>query len=403
MDYVFILGKNEKLSIAEILSYLNSRNIEFRIKNTLNEAIILQTKSDIDPQKTMLDLGGVIKICKLIARTDFDEILNGRLKIKLNELSPEIKNNTIRFGVSVYANRKNSKIAWNYITNEIKKLSKELNLKTIHITPSKRFDLPVIKHFEVLKKLLNKGGIEIVANIDNNFVYISKTLSVHDPYGFRKRDIGRPRQRTIYSISPRLAKILINLSSTKPRCIILDPFCGIGTILQEALLMDMNIKGVDKNPDCIESSFRNLEWIKKQYHLNIDLEGKLIVGDSCKLSTYIEKNSIDAVVTEPYLGPPLKRKPTKAEAQKILQDIRPLYMKSLKEINKVLKLGRRVSIVFPNFETQSGIEMGLDIENLSRESGFVVKNIFQNSKSIIDADPEHKTRREICVLEKSNQ
>lgn len=409
MDYVFVLGKNKELSIAEILSYFKVRGVEPNIGDAAHEVVVFRFNDKINPTKVMLDLGGTIKICELIDGFDINEILHKKIELNLYRLFPAIKNNRIRFGISVYATKKHANVVWDVITTGIKELLKESNAKMIHIAPSKESEFPVLRHFEVLKKLMNRGGYELVVHVSNRTMHISRTVAVHDPYEFRKRDVERPSQRIIYSIPPRLGKILINLSSAKPGDLLLDPFCGVGTILQEGLLMGMDVRGVDMDPSCIKKSLTNLEWIKKEYNININLGGKLIVGDTRRLSNHIRQNSIDAVATEPYLGPPLKRKPTKTEAKKILEDVRPLYLKSLKEINKVLKPGGRMSIVFPNFETPEGTGTGLDIKNLAEETGFVVKHPFQgppflekfhDKKSIIDADIRHRTRREICVLEK---
>jgi tRNA G10 N-methylase Trm11 len=62
---------------------------------------------------------------------------------------------------------------------------------------------------------------------------------------------------------PRLAKIMLNLSHCKPGKIFLDPFCGVGTILQEALLIQATVVGIDANSWCIAAAQTNLEWAKK--------------------------------------------------------------------------------------------------------------------------------------------
>lgn len=394
--------------MAEILYYFKARNVGLELRDVVHEVVVFRLKDRIDPEKVMMDLGGTLKICELIDEFNIDEILHKQTELNLYRLFPQIKNNKIRFGISVYARKKYAKTIWDTITTEIKKLLRESNVKMIHITPSKGSKFPVLKHFEVLRKLMKRGGCELVVHVNDKIMYISKTMAVHNPYEFRKRDVERPNQRTIYSIPPRLGKILINLSSARPGDLLLDPFCGVGTILQECLLMGMDIRGVDIDPGCIKKSITNLEWVKKQYNVHVDLRGKLIVGDTRRLSNHIRQNSIDAVATEPYLGPPLNKKPATTEAKKILEDVRPLYLKSLKEINKVLKPGKSMSIIFPNFETREGIEMGLDTKKLAEETGFVIKYPFKEPflkqfhrlKSIIDADVEQRTRREICVLEK---
>lgn len=45
---------------------------------------------------------------------------------------------------------------------------------------------------------------------------------------------------------------MINISGIKEG-VLLDPFCGIGSILQEAVLMGFDIRGVDIDKNCIDA------------------------------------------------------------------------------------------------------------------------------------------------------
>ena len=51
--------------------------------------------------------------------------------------------------------------------------------------------------------------------------------------------------------------------------LILDPFCGSGTVLQEALLMGFTqVAGTDLSPKAITDTKENIAWIKEKYNLN---------------------------------------------------------------------------------------------------------------------------------------
>ena len=80
----------------------------------------------------------------------------------------------------------------------------------------------------------------------------------------------KPFRREELAISPRLAKIIINLSEVKTKGKIIDPFCGIGVILFEGLLKNLNVTGIDIDKNAIEGAEQNLEWGKfsnKNYKL----------------------------------------------------------------------------------------------------------------------------------------
>ncbi|MBU5688387.1 MAG: DNA methyltransferase [Candidatus Aenigmatarchaeota archaeon] len=374
MIYGFLLGKNPELSLAEIYYYLKNRNIDFEIRKFEKDFVIISTKK-LDEEKVINDLGGTIKIAEYVENIEnlfvFDKI---------------------RLGLSVYP--RNRKL-YDNLKKELTQKLKDRKIKYIFISP-KFHGHTDLKHFEVLKKIIRKNGIEIIAFFSEKN-YFFKTLSVHDPSKFKERDVGRPRQRTIYSISPRLAKILINLSS-KPGDTMLDPFCGIGTIIQEALLIGVNAIGFDKNEKCIQDAKTNLNWLMKKYQIRNKFS--LLEADSTKISNYLEKNSIDSIATEPYLGPPLKSKPKKTYAEKIINDLYGFYEDFLLEAEKVLKPKGKASIVFPNFLTKEGDEIKMDIYNIAKKTKFKLLDLFDGKKSIIDADQKQMTRREIVLLEK---
>src|SRR3989338_9779700 len=146
--------------------------------------------------------------------------------------------------------------------------------------------------------------------------------------------MGRPFQEPLEAISIRLAKILINLAGVKKNETILDPFMGIGTIMQEAMLMGINSIGLDKEGRRVSHAKKNLAWFKKSYGRHAFF--RCIEGDSLFLQGQV-KEKIDGVATEPYLGPLIKRLPTKGEAEKIVKKLEELYAGILKEIYKVLK------------------------------------------------------------------
>ena len=245
---------------------------------------------------------------------------------------------------------------------------------------------------EIIKKKLVEESVEIIVCASDKY-YIGTTESLHNPFDYQKRDMERPIQRPIFSIPPRLANIMINLVGAKGGDSLLDPFCGIGTILQEAALRKIKINGIDKDEECIKSAKTNLGWLADQYGINIDLE-KIRHGDATRLSEYFEEDSIDAIATEPYLGPPLKGNQSHEDVEKIFEEIRPLYEKALKEFYKVLKGGKRASIVSPCIRMRENKVIRFNFKEIAEASGFKIIN------SIIDAEKRHRTQREIFVIEK---
>lgn len=382
-EIIFILGKNPELSIAEILSYLSARGIISEILAKENEFLALKLPEEKIQEIKIEDLGGTIKICRILD-------VSGSIKEDFEiENIFDLKKEKIIFGLSFY-NIKSWQTLYTKIGKHLKQKLKEAGIKSgyFHL-PENRGSLT---HVEVIKKNLLENG-EAVFCFSNGKYYIGKTIQVHNPFEFQKRDIGRPEQRAIFSIPPRLAKIMANLLAIRSGTI-LDPFCGIGTILQEASLMGFEIRGVDLDKNCVISCRKNLEWLKKEYSIELkELDKKIINKDSKNLSKYFEKESIDGIVTEPYLGPPLKKYTDRRKAEKILSVLEELYTGVLSQCHKILKAGGRVCIISPRIKLATGT-ISLDVKNICKKTNFKLLHIYT------DSEERHRLIREINVLEK---
>jgi tRNA G10 N-methylase Trm11 len=382
--FVFIKGKNPELSRLELVSYLDSRDYKYSVVDDSEDFIVI----DMEMVFGMIDsLGGTLKIANVL--TEGDDI--NKVNLEKLELGKLLKKNI--FGLSVYSKKDQYEI-YNSIGKKLKGIFKEEGIKAKYFGFPKHRK-PQMSNVEVIKKKLIEDSFELVVCISEKRFYVGITNSLHNPLEFQKRDIGRPVQRIIFSIPPRLANILINLACAKEGDTLLDPFCGIGTILQEAALKRIDISGIDKDEKCIESAKQNLKWLADEYRLKADFGRKIMAGDAMKLSKYFKKDSIDAIATEPYLGPPLKGNQNQNNVKKLFDEIRPLYEKSLKEMHKVLKSGKRIAIVSPCIRTREDKVIKFDFEKIAVDAGFKIID------SVIDAEKRHRTLREIFVIEKS--
>jgi tRNA G10 N-methylase Trm11 len=209
-----------------------------------------------------------------------------------------------------------------------------------------------------------------------------------------------------------LARILVNLSGCTPGKTFLDPFCGVGTILQEALLSGARVVGTDVNPWCAKSARENLEWLVKEYELE-QADFTVLQGDARKLSTRVR--NIDCIATEPDLGPALRNIPTKAYAARIITKLEPLFFGFLEDAFKVLSPEGRLAIVTPYFQTRSGESVATRFAEKAKEVGF--KQVFPFKKeffakdgeaernlvglaSLVDVAERHKVGREIHIFQK---
>ncbi|MBU2475692.1 MAG: methyltransferase domain-containing protein [Nanoarchaeota archaeon] len=337
MKYVFVLGRDPELSVLELVSYFKSKEIKYNIIES-DKYVALIELDEIDSKKIISDLGGTVKIAKVVSENlgNFD----------YNYLGSKDK---ISYGVSSYGKTDDEPLK-----KKIKSIFKEQKLKamrkkgkTKELTPSDLVNLDL--EFVLYKK------------------YIAETVAFFDPSKYKERD-QRPANDFLKSTSIRLAKIMINLAQPLKNETLLDPFCGTGIILQEALLKNLDVMGVDIDKWSVDASRKNLDWIKHKYNLKNNFN--VIRGDSAKINQILKKK-VDIVVTEPYLGPFLKDLPSFGEAKKVAKELEMLYSDYFNRVSDFVK--KRMVIIVPSFITKERKTVKFDFEKIARENGFKIE------------------------------
>lgn len=405
MQYFFILGRNPTLSSAELISVLDKQTSFTFVSD---EAIIACLPKEILAEEIMPRLGGIIK---------FGEIIEESEEFSAEDIAKILKNSLakkIYFGFSFYKlekidttdfKKKNQKIK--NLAMPIKDLLKDIKIQARWVT-SKENNLSSV----VVKKnkLLAENGAELVFLIGKGKMYLGKTLAVQEFEDLSFRDFGRPaRSMRVGLMPPKLAKTMLNLAQVNKDSTILDPFCGFGTILEEALLWGhKNLIGSDINPKTLEGAKENLEWLKKNYQLPI-ADYKLFEYDVRHISKNLPPRSIDAIITEPYLGPPLRGNETPEKIQEIIEELSSLYLAAFGEFKKILKPDGRVVMLFPVFHTIKQ-DFFLPILDKIKKIGFSVtdplpENLKQYSflkttprKSILYFRPDQLVWREVLIF-----
>lgn len=115
--------------------------------------------------------------------------------------------------------------------------------------------------------------------------------------------------------------------------------------------MDLGIcklSGSDISQKAVEDTKTNLDWYVKQSK-QYSSEYQVVQADAAKLSESFAPDSIQAVVSEPYMGRPLKGRESLASLQKQALELQELYGTVLVEIKKILNPGGTVVMIFPSF------------------------------------------------------
>lgn len=374
MKYLFILGRNVKLSVAEVFAYLK-RTGNFIIDYSLNKnGLVVEVKESLEAGAIDF-LGGVISI-GIVIQEEKD----------IRKLIKELDKKEIYFGES----NKLNYVLWNFSED-----SEEIRDYLKH-----RFRNERLKATE--KKLLErmdlqegeKSGLVSSKKVDEQYfifdnpakkVLFGKIIQNCNYSEIEKRDMQKPVRRENLAISPRLAKIMINLSEIKETGKLLDSFCGIGVVLQEGLLQNLEVIGIDKEKEAISGSRQNLEWFqfdRKKY--------TLINEDSSKIKL---REFVDALVSEPDLGETLKKVPTAEQTKKQMREFEELMICVLNNLKT--KVNGKIVFSSPLIMTFSK-RIGCDIDKIINETSLKLVEGFP-----IDEFRENQiVGRRIFVLEK---
>ncbi|MFP4045918.1 MAG: TRM11 family SAM-dependent methyltransferase [Candidatus Aenigmatarchaeota archaeon] len=350
MKYVFVLGRNPELSLAELISYLKARGSEFEILEKSDEVALFEIE-DFSPETAIDDLGGIPKIGEVLIEAE-DELTE---ELRKTEFYPHT-NRKFFYGISAFGPDSNDLIS--RLRQYLKKSFKEQDLIAMYkhqLSPK-----------YVTRKDIIEEGLDLLACKFDGRTYVARTVAAYNPLRREERDEERPSQDHKISVSIRLAKILLNLAGCQPGDRVLDPFCGTGTILQEALFLGCEAYGIDLDEKRIKDSNRNLNWIRERYGIQQDFH--LEQGNAKDLSSHFSPE-FDAIVTEPNLGPYLDKKPRQKKARKIVDDLNRLYTQFFREVGKVLTSGARLAIVLPSFPLKEGGSVDVKGEKIARGTG----------------------------------
>lgn len=226
--------------------------------------------------------------------------------------------------------------------------------RSIRIVESKQS--PALESAQIIHNgLLEENGRELVIALDGQRTLIGLTTHEQDIESYTLRDRGRPgRDAKVGMLPPKLAQIIINLAAGSPghsaqaKHIVLDPFCGTGVVLQEALLMGYGAYGSDIDERMVRYARDNLQWL--QDTMKARYPWYLERGDAIN---HTWREPLDAIASETYLGPPLRNLPAPAELDGIVKDCDNLHRAFLRNLAPQLAPGTPLCLAIPAWQTSA--------------------------------------------------
>lgn len=359
MQSLLILGRQPVLGLAELESLYGNDKLR-RVGNKV--AVV-----DVDPCLLAFDrLGGSVKFCKLLTTletTSWKEIEKFLVQVSPGQ-SEKMPEGKMQLGLSAIDMKVDVKqLSATALT--LKKAIKKTG-RNVRVIPNKALELNAA---QVLHNGLTKEtGWELVFIRDSDKTIVAQTVKVQDIESYTHRDRERPKRDTqVGMLPPKLAQIIINLAAGRlpeeklqnicdipagepvPRRLlgqtVLDPFCGTGVVLQEAILMGYDTYGSDLEKRMIDYSQTNLEWLKDLSQF--DETTRLEAGDA---TNHRWQTPLDLVASETFLGWPFTSIPDAALLAQNISECNQIIKKFLQNIHDQLQPGARLCLAIPAWQ-----------------------------------------------------
>lgn len=413
-----ILGRQPALGLAELENLYGAEHLR-----PLPGAALLDVPAG---EINFKRLGGTLKVAQLlnILPTDSWKSAYDYLAGNIPKHLQSLPGGTFTLGVSVYGLDVNVKKLGADLLS-LKKIIRSTGLpagrqgRSVRIVPNKTLEL---NSAQVLhNKLTHRGAWELLLVREGGQTFLAQTLFVQDIEVYAARDQARPkRDARVGMLPPKLAQILINLAvgqveltvdskqltvkkpetnnsqlKTTNALRLLDPFCGTGVILQEALLMGYYVIGTDIDPRMVDYAKANIQWLVERYP---QVESQVVIETADATNYHWPRFS--AVASELYLGRPLGTLPQPVKLKEIINDANTIIKKFLQNLAPQLKNGQKVVLAAPAWRVRNNFEHLPLIDHLTdmgynRRSFVHIKNdelIYFRENQIV--------ARELLILEK---
>lgn len=378
--FLFLLGQAADLCFAELQVVL----ARYGLPNPerVNEFLAsLEGETLPDLSELQKVLGGTIKIARVVdysQKTDEESVTQKAAEI-LAPLQPK------RFVVAEHGRDHLSPID----QSEIKEILIEQGIKTSY-TEAPRYGANAAQ-------LTHQHLTELhVIQLPDQLVWaVTETWQNVDEWS--ERDVEKPvRDRQRGMLPTKIAHMMVNLAIGEDHPanqVVLDPFCGMSTVLIEASALGVpTVLGNDIDATAIMASTKNLSWWKATSGLEFEFE--LTVKPTEKLERKDFSIAPTIIVTEPFLG---KLTPKDEQVPGIIRGLEKMYKGSIRSFAELLPEGGRLVWVLPEIKTRRGQSMTVKntLKDLE-EQGFkqILGPLRAGRQSAI-------TQRQVYVLEYS--
>lgn len=391
---IAIFGRSPHLSLAELEAQIGYSKL-----TPLDDMACLIDADSLDIDR----LGGTIKIAKLLTKLPRQDKASNNLKTIVDfttkaNLFPTT--GKITLGISWYRQPSIHAKQSTRLGLEFKRWAKKQG-QSLRLVPNQTPDLSSATCWH--NNLLKPNKIELILVETEQFFYLGQTVALQDIFAYSKRDRERPKRDAFTGmLPPKLAQIMINLTGQKPRnSTILDPFCGMGTVAQEANLLGFNSLGSDLNPKMIDFSNANLNWLHRQKNLQLSANYYFEVGDA---TTHQWNKPFQAIVSELWLGRPLDKPASAAVFQQQSSLVEQVLIGFLNNLRTQIPPGTPLVLAVPawadqNYANYRKLPLLDQPENLTKLGYKFSKRNFTRTTNLFYHRPDQAVARQLLILE----
>lgn len=404
---IAILGRQPTIGIGELESIYGDQNLQVLWPHA---CLIDTEKMNVSHFGSILKTGEVVLE---IGSIDWRKISEKIFNLFVSDFSDS--KNKITLGISVY----NSKIE----PSEIQKTASIIKQKlkqtevSVRVIPSKTAALSTaVSHNNKLG--LSDNKIEIIVIIKNNKAIVAISEGAQNITAYAKRDQNRPkRDAFVGMLPPKLAQTMINLAvgPNQPQIWLqnrdfakidgkipklLDPFCGTGTVLQEAILKGFTAYGSDLNPKMVDYTKENIKWLEKSFRPHGKF-GSVETADATT-NTWDYANNLSSVVCETYLGQPFSAPPSPQKLAEVRENCNKIISNFLKNLASQIPEGTQICIAIPAWRQKNGEFSHLPLVDFTQKLGYNRKEFMRvNPQDLIYYREDQVVARELLVLIRS--
>lgn len=391
---IAILGRQPQLGIAELECLFGADTIQ-----PFGESACFVDIDSIDVPFSRL--GGTIRFCQVLTKLPNDWQSIEKYLIEHTPEHAEHISGKLVFGISVFGVRVPAKkVARTAL--QVKKAIRSSG-KSVRMVPHN--DVTLGSATVLYNKLTGENGWELCIVSDGKETYLTQTTHIQDIDAYAARDQKRPyRDAKVGMLPPKLAQIIINLAKHDEKINpqseqhLLDPFCGTGVLLQEALLMGYFVHGSDIDPRMIMYTKKNIDWLAEKY----DYPGTLLelrIADATNWQ-WLPAELLDSVACETYLGKPLSTLPPSDQLRKIMHEANEVNHKFLMNISKQIRSGTRLCLGVPSWRSKHEFLHLPMLDHLTEMGYNRLKFKHVDNADLIYHRQHQVVGRELLVLEK---